>query len=114
MKIMYLSMGIILLLAGVLFYQSILSQDIEIAEFIRVERAAGNIVMQSTCELEISNQCEVRKEEYSGRSIEILNKMNDQVDNTESMSRVSFGLGIIFIIYSSYVELLKMKQYLLN
>ena len=109
MKIMYLSMGIMLLLAGVLFYQSILSQNIEIAEFIQVEKAVGNIVMQSTCELEISNQCEVGEEEYSGRSIGILNEMNDQMDNTKSMSRVSFGLGIIFIIYSSYEELLKMK-----
>ena len=40
--------------------------------------------------------------------------MNGQMDNTESISRVSFGLGIIFIIYSSYRELLKIKQYLLN
>mgnify|MGYP004064509103 CR=1 FL=1 len=107
-------MGIMLLLAGVLFYQSILSQNIEIAEFIQVEKAAGNIVIQSTCELEISNQCKVREEKYSGRSIGILDEMNDQMDNTKSMSRVSFGLGIIFIIYSSYEELLKMKQYLLN
>ena len=114
MKIMYLSMGIILLLAGVLFYQSVSSQAVEIEEFIRVERAVGNIVTRSTCELEIDNQCEVRGEEYSGRSIGILNEMNDQMDNTESMGRVSFGLGIIFLIYSSHKELLKMKQYLLD
>ena len=36
--------------------------------------------------------------------------MNGQMDNTESISRVFFGLGIIFIIYSSYRELSKIKQ----
>ena len=68
--------------------------------------AAGNILTRS--------MCEVRGEEYSGRSIGILNEINGQMDDTESISRVSFGLGIIFIIYSSYGKLLKMKQYLLN
>ena len=91
---------------GILLYQSVLSQAIEIEEFIGVKMAAGNILTRSTCE--------VRGEEYSGRSVGILNEMNGQMDDTESISRVSFGLGIIFIIYSSYRELLKIKQYLLN
>ena len=114
MKKIYFVVGITFLLIGILLYQSVLSQGIEIKEFIGIEMAAENILTQSTCELEIRNQCEVRGEEYSGRSIGILNEMNGQMDNTESISRVSFGLGIIFIIYSSYGKLSKMKQYLLN
>ena len=114
MKKIYFVVGITFLLIGILLYQSVLSQAIEIKEFIGVEMAAGNILTRSTCELEIRNQCEVRGKEYSGRSVGILNEMNGQMDNTESISRVSFGLGIIFIIYSSYGKLSKMKQYLLN
>ena len=91
---------------GILLYQSVLGQAIEIEEFIGVKMAAGNILTRS--------MCEVRGEEYSGRSIGILNEINGQMDDTESISRVSFGLGIIFIIYSSYRELSKIKQYLLN
>ena len=99
---------------GILLYQLELSQGIEIKEFIGIEMVVGNILTRSTCKLDIRNQCEVRGEEYSGRSVGILNEMNGQMDNMESIGRVSFGLGIIFIIYSSYRELSKIKQNLLN
>ena len=59
---------------GILLYQSVLGQAIEIEEFIGVEMAVGNILTWFTCELEIRNQCEVRGEEYSGDQLGFLMK----------------------------------------
>ena len=38
--------------------------------------------------------------------------MEGKKDNTEALSRISFAVGILFILYSTKKEILKIKKYL--
>ena len=89
-----------------------LNQINEIDEFIIIELDSGNLIVQTYCQIEIDNQCEVRGEEYGGILIEVLKEMEGKKDNTEALSRISFAVGILFILYSSKKEILKIKKYL--
>jgi|TARA_B100001750_G_C15469836_1_gene579173 hypothetical protein len=114
MKKSYFIIGVVFLLSGIILYLSVLNQINEIDEFIIVEEANGNIIKQTNCVWQIGNQCEVRGVEYSGKLINVVEEMNDQMNNTKSLSRSSFLIGSFFIIYSTYNELLRAKQYLLD
>ena len=114
MKKSYFAIGLVFLLSGILLYLSVLNQINEINEFITVEEANGNIIKQANCVLQIGNQCEVRGVEYSGKLMNVVEEMNDRMNNTKSLSRLSFLIGSSFIIYSIYKELSRAKQYLLD
>jgi len=52
--------------------------------------------------------------EYSGKLMNVVEEMNDRMNNTKSLSRLSFLIGSSFILYSTYKELSRAKQYLLD
>lgn len=114
MRKVFFGVGILFLLSGVVLYQLVSNQVDDIEEFIRVEKAAGNIIEESTCELMIDNQCEVRGVEYGGRLIGVVNEMNNRMNNTKSLGRIFFVLGVGFVTYSIYRELSKVKHYLID
>ncbi|MEE6245703.1 MAG: hypothetical protein VX368_00030 [Thermoproteota archaeon] len=114
MKKSYFFIGFVFLLSGILLYLSVLNQINEIDEFIIVEEAKGNIIKQTNCVWQIGNQCEVRGVEYSGKLMNVVEEMNDRMNNTKSLSRLSFLIGSSFILYSTYKELSRAKQYLLD
>ncbi len=96
MKRWYFVLGVVLLVIGLLMYQSAMEQVEEFQVIVRSVEEAGN-----NARLGI---------ERIGLSIEQAEEMNRQINSTMNISRGTLGLGIFLIVYSTYDELVKLKS----
>ena len=96
MKRLYFVIGVVFLVIGLLMYQSAMEQVEEFQEVVKSVEDAGNNARLGV--------------ERIGLSLEQAEEINRQISSTMNVSRGALGLGVFFIVYSAYHELVKLKS----
>jgi hypothetical protein len=96
MKRFYFILGVVLVILGVLVYQSVMEEVREFEELIRsVEEAGANAKIGI---------------ERIGLDIQQTENINARINTSMLVSRGLGGLGAFLLIYSTYEELIKLKN----
>lgn len=96
MKRFYFILGVVLVILGALVYQSVMEEVRAFEELIRsVEEAGANAKMGI---------------ERIGLDIQQTENINARINTSMLVSRGLGGLGAFLLIYSTYEELIKLKN----
>lgn len=96
MKRFYFILGVVLVILGVLVYQSVMEQVREFEELLRTVEEAG-----ADARIGI---------ERAGLDIQQTENINARINTSMLVSRGLGGLGAFLLIYSIYEELIKLKN----
>ena len=96
MKRVYFILGVVLVIAGLLVYQSVMEQVREFEELLRTVEEAG-----ADARIGI---------ERAGLDILQVENINARINTSMLVSRGLGGLGAFLLIYSIYEELIKLKN----
>ena len=96
MKRFYFILGVVLVIAGLLVYQSVMEQVREFEELLRTVEEAG-----ADARIGI---------ERAGLDILEVENINARINTSMLVSRGLGGLGAFLLIYSIYEELIKLKN----
>ena len=96
MKRFYFVLGVILVILGVLVYQSVMEEVREFEELLRTVEEAG-----ANAKIGI---------ERIGLDIQQAENINARINTSMLVSRGLGGLGAFLLFYSTYEELIKLKN----
>jgi len=96
MKRFYFILGVVLVIAGSLVYQSVMEQVREFEELLRTVEEAG-----ADARIGI---------ERAGLDIQQTENINARINTSMLVSRGLGGLGAFLLFYSTYEELIKLKN----
>ena len=96
MKRFYFILGVVLVIAGSLVYQSVMEQVREFEELLRTVEEAG-----ANAKIGI---------ERIGLDIQQAENINARINTSMLVSRGLGGLGAFLLFYSTYEELIKLKN----
>tara|TARA_B100000809_G_C14742800_1_gene389208 strand:- start:213 stop:512 length:300 start_codon:yes stop_codon:yes gene_type:complete len=96
MKRFYFILGVVLVILGVLVYQSVMEEVREFEELLRTVEEAG-----ANAKIGI---------ERIGLDIQQTENINARINTSMLVSRGLGGLGAFLLIYSTYEELIKLKN----
>ena len=96
MKRFYFILGVVLVIAGLLVYQSVMEQVREFEELLRTVEEAG-----ADARIGI---------ERAGLDIQQTENINARINTSILVSRGLGGLGAFQLFYSTYEELIKLKN----
>ena len=96
MKRFYFILGVVLVILGVLVYQSVMEEVREFEELLRTVEEAG-----ANAKIGI---------ERIGLDIQQAENINARINTTMLVSRGLGGLGAFLLFYSTYEELIKLKN----
>tara|TARA_B100000745_G_scaffold136725_1_gene89357 strand:- start:430 stop:729 length:300 start_codon:yes stop_codon:yes gene_type:complete len=96
MKRFYFILGVVLVILGVLVYQSVMEEVREFEELLRTVEEAG-----ANAKIGI---------ERIGLDIQQAENINARINTSMLVSRGLGGLGAFLLFYSTYEELIKLKN----